>query len=133
MMMTSTVPPEFQPFWDHAASNRLAFPFCEECHRFHWYPLTRCPHCGSARLTWKPVSNEGVLYSWTVIHHAFNRADSARLPYVVALVDVIDAPGVRLVTNIDHDALPPLRAGTKGRLVVDHRNPEESRIAFEPD
>jgi uncharacterized OB-fold protein len=124
---------EFAPFWEHAARDRLAFPQCEDCRRFHWYPLTRCPHCGSPNLAWTTVPDRGLLYSWTLVHHAFRPSDSVRLPYVVALVDVVGAPGVRLVTNMDRDHLPLLAAGLTGRLFTDRRDPDESRIGFVPD
>ena len=40
------------------------------------------------------------MFTWTVVRHPFLREFQSRLPYVVALVEFPDAPGVRLVTNI---------------------------------
>ena len=42
----------------------------------------------------------GTLYSWTEIHHAFDARYSATLPYIVALIEFDDAPGVRLVAKL---------------------------------
>ena len=47
---------------------------------------------------WESVSPLGSLYSWTEVHHRFD--PSGEVPYVVALVEFKDAPGVRLITNL---------------------------------
>ena len=92
--------PEFAAHFEHLAAARLCFPCCADCQRFHWYPMPLCPHCQSSRLSWQQVSGRGTLYSWTEIHHAFDVRYHGPLPYIVALIDVNDAPGVRLVCNL---------------------------------
>ena len=91
---------EFAPHFAHLAAGRLCFPRCADCQRFHWYPMPLCPHCQSSRVNWQQVSGCGTLYSWTEIHHAFDARYKGPLPYIVALIDVSDAPGVRLVCNL---------------------------------
>jgi uncharacterized OB-fold protein len=101
----TTEAPEFAPYWTSLRSGRLAFPWCNDCGRHHWYPMQRCPHCGSAAIEWSQVSGEGTLYSWTVVRHAFSPDYRDKVPYTVALVEFPDAPGVRLVTQLLHDAV----------------------------
>ena len=43
--------------------------------------------------------------------HAFDKSRAGALPYVVALVEFADAPGVRLVTNIVDSQQEGLRIG----------------------
>jgi len=92
--------PDFAPHHADLAAGRLSFPFCQDCRRFHWYPMPRCPHCQSRELEWRAVPSQGALYSWTEIHHAFDARYSGPLPYIVALIEFADAPGVRLVSNL---------------------------------
>ena len=92
--------PDFAPHFTHLAAGRLCFPWCEDCRRFHWYPMPRCPHCQGGRLDWRQVGARGTLFSWTEIHHAFDARYNGPLPYIVALVDISDAAGVRLVTHL---------------------------------
>ena len=133
--MTSTpeVMAEFRPFFEATGRDHLAFPQCEECLRFHWYPLQRCPHCTSAKLGWTRVAKRATLYSWTMIHHPFTEADAARVPYLVGLVDILSAEGVRLVVSIDRQYLPQLVAGLEGALAIEHRPGELDRVEFTPD
>lgn len=91
--------PELQPFWDATARGELAFPRCPGCARWHWYPGPACP-CGTAtEPQWQPVAGTGVIHTFSRVHRAFLPSGSP-VPYVVALVDIDDAPGVRLVTNL---------------------------------
>jgi uncharacterized OB-fold protein len=133
MMSAPDVTPDFRPFFEATGRDHLAFPQCEECLRFHWYPLQRCPHCTSPNLTWTRVARRGSLYSWTMIHHPFTEADAARVPYLVGLVDIAAADGVRLVVSIDRRHLPQLAAGLAGELAIEHRPGELDRVAFTPD
>lgn len=101
--------PEFASYWTQLRSSQLAFPLCDDCGRHHWYPMQRCPHCGSAAIEWMPISGEGTLYSWTVVRHAFSPDYRDKIPYTVALVEFPDAPGIRLVTQLIHDDTVELR------------------------
>lgn len=91
---------QFAPHFVHLAHGQLCFPYCPACARFHWYPMPLCPHCQGAGIEWRQVAPRGTLFSWTEIHHAFDARYAGPLPYIVALIDFADAPGVRLVSNI---------------------------------
>jgi uncharacterized OB-fold protein len=123
---------EFQAYFDRLSAGELAFPICEDCARWHWYPMTLCPHCRSSRLSWRPVHGVGEIWSWTVVRHAFEPDYGDKLPYVVALVCFEDAPGIRLVANIEGISLDELRIGLPVELVrsADGRSP--SRPVFGP-
>ena len=94
-------PQNFEPFFQHLTQGRLAFPRCRSCGRNHWYPMKRCPHCRSAELEWSPVRGDGTVFSWTVVRHPFDPGLADELPYIVALIEFDDAPGVRLVAHLE--------------------------------
>jgi uncharacterized OB-fold protein len=91
---------EFAPFWDAVRQRELQFPWCDACERFHWYPMKRCPFCLRSDYIWRAVDPLGHVYSWTVVRHSFDASLNDVVPYVVALVEFVAVPGVRLVTNI---------------------------------
>jgi len=123
-------PPEFDGFFAALGHRALAFPCCAACGRFHWYPMKRCPHCGSGDIGWQEVGGEGEVFSWTAVRHAFDPAYADRLPYVVALVEFADAPGVRLVTNVAADPAA-LRIGMKVRPAFAAGDAPDA-VAFRP-
>jgi Predicted nucleic-acid-binding protein containing a Zn-ribbon len=83
-----------------AARGELVIPRCEECERFIWYPAAECAECGSSRVRWVPVSGDATLFSWAVVRRAFLPAFAEMVPFVTALVALVEDPAVRLCTYI---------------------------------
>ena len=51
----------------------------------------------------------GTVFSWTVIHRSLTQGFAT--PYTVLLVELIDAPGVRMVGNLVNESSEALHAG----------------------
>ncbi|MBI2727173.1 MAG: OB-fold domain-containing protein [Polaromonas sp.] len=98
---------------------QMALPFCMKCLRFSFYPRPFCPHCWSSSIEMKPVSGEGVVWSYTIVHFAHGGTSGwhARLPYVVALIEL--AENVRMMANIVDCDLELLQVGVA--VEVDYR------------
>lgn len=60
-------------------------------------PAADCPDCGG-ELHAHPVSGRGTVFTYTVNHQPFNPA--VPVPYVVAIVELDEQPGLRLAANI---------------------------------
>ena len=125
-------PPEFAGFWSSLRSNKLSFPRCLACGRFHWYPMKRCPHCFSDRLAWVAVSGQPTLYSWTVVRRAFSPAFKDAVPYVVGLIEFPGAPGVRLITDIVEADPSALVIGMAMTPVFDRQSERMPMVFFRP-
>ena len=93
--------PEFAPFWGACRERRLVVQRCETCGRRNWPPRPACPACGSQDLGWVGVEPTGSLYSWTVVHRSPLPGFAAIAPYVVAVVALADAPGLRMLGRLD--------------------------------
>lgn len=89
-----------QPFWSAAAEHRLVCARCGGCGTFRMPPSPFCHACRSQEVDWVQLGGEGRVYSYTVIRRAVVPMLRDSVPYVVAVVELPDAPGVRLVTNI---------------------------------
>jgi uncharacterized OB-fold protein len=103
-------PPDFElagPFWAGVAEGELRLPRCSACGRFEWYPKEAGPSCAGARYEWTRVPGTGTLFSWTRVERRFlpERGDP---PYVVGLVELDGADGVRLVANLADDVQPQI-------------------------
>src|ERR1700687_2120945 len=83
-----------------AARGELVIPRCGQCERFVWYPAAECPACGSDRVRWVPVSGDATLFSWAVVRRAFLPAFAEMVPFVTALVALVEDPAVRLCTYV---------------------------------
>ena len=102
-----------KPFWDAAREHKLVGACCADCGTFRMPPTPFCPECRSQVIDWRELSGEGVLYSFTIVARAIMPEMADNIPYVPALVDLPDAPGTRLITNVVDAPLNKIEIGAK--------------------
>jgi uncharacterized OB-fold protein len=90
--------PAGRPFWAATVERRFVLPWCASCGRPHWYPREACPFCLDPAIEWREASGHGVVHARSTMPKAAQPLLAARVPYVVALVDLDE--GVRLLTNL---------------------------------
>jgi hypothetical protein len=83
----------------------LVYRACGDCRRATHPPTSRCPHCGGTHTDWKAAAGTGTVYAWTTVTHQVH--PDYPVPYTVVVVQLDDAPEVRLVGRID--GAPALR------------------------
>jgi len=111
------VPPQPLPdpdsvgYWDGLAGGQLVLSRCEDCRAWVHPPLERCRACG-ARTRFEPVSGDGAVAGFIVMHRA-SVPGLGGGPHVIALVDLDDAPGVRLSGRL---VAPPADARVGARV-----------------
>ncbi len=86
-----------RPFWTGGSHGLLLIQRCTRCRRYVHPPTGSCPDC-EGELVAEPVSGEAVVFTFTVNRHAFHPA--VPVPYVVAIVELVEQSDLRLVTNI---------------------------------
>lgn len=86
-----------RPFWTGGADGRLRIAHCRACGRYVHPPRPGCPDCAGA-LEFVAVSGDATLFTYTVAHQQFHPA--VPTPFVIAVVQLAEQPGLRLVTNI---------------------------------
>lgn len=90
-------------FWQGGQSGRLMIQHCSGCDRWFHPPAPVCPQCNSLDVAPKAVSGRGRVATFTVNHQAW--LPELAEPYVVAIVELDDQPGLRLLSNVV--GLPP--------------------------
>lgn len=106
-------------YWDAARRHELRILRCTDCAFFIHYPEPVCPRCGSARVAPQRVSGRGVIYSYTVTHHRGAPGFQDDVPFVVALVELEEQPGLRLITNIRGCGPAEVRIGMPVEVVFE--------------
>ena len=87
-------------FWDAAGDGRLVLQRCASCHLLQYPPDVVCTYCQSDQLDHAELSGRGTLYSFAVVDRAFHPGFVSWLPYVVALVELAEQPGLTILTNV---------------------------------
>ncbi|MEU6685292.1 OB-fold domain-containing protein [Streptomyces sp. NPDC046832] len=96
------------PFWEYAAQGELRVQACAACGEPRFPPRPCCPHCQSFDSEWRPVSGRGRVWSYVVAHPPLLADYAAQAPYNVVVVELDDAPRIRLVGNLVTGAGQPL-------------------------
>jgi uncharacterized OB-fold protein len=89
-----------QPYWDGAARGELVLQRCRSCRRFIHFPEPLCPNCGSTDFAYAPVSGQGTVETFSVIHRSFVAAFAERTPYVIAWIALPEQEGLRAFGNV---------------------------------
>jgi uncharacterized OB-fold protein len=105
------------PFWEGIAAGELRLPRCSRCQRWQWYPDDAGPDCEGATYEWVSVGGGGTVHTMVRVNRSFLPGVRAA-PYVVGLVELDDAPGIRLVSFLADDA----DIGIGDRVVAEFRD-----------
>ncbi|UUU33145.1 OB-fold domain-containing protein [Streptomyces sp. CA-210063] len=99
-MLTPVVDVDGAPFWEYAARGELRVQACADCGELRFPPRPCCPHCRSFATEWRRVSGRGRVWSYVLPHPPLLPDYAEQAPYNVVLVELADAPRIRLVGNL---------------------------------
>lgn len=113
------------PFWTALAGGVLKIQHCDGCGIWLFPTRVRCGSCGS-RPVWNTVSGRGRIWSFTRVHPPVLPAFAPFAPYPVAVVELDEQPGLRMVGNLVFEAgdainsVPPehIRIGLPVQAVI---------------
>lgn len=108
-------------YWEGAARGELLVQRCASCESYQFPPSVLCERCTSREVVPVAVSGRGSIYAFTILRQAFLPDFAENLPYAIALVELDDAPGVRLMTNIVEADVDQLSVGDPLEVVFEPR------------
>ncbi|MEU8539708.1 OB-fold domain-containing protein [Streptomyces sp. NPDC048717] len=117
-MLTPVIDEDGAPFWEYAARGELRVQTCAACTEPRFPPRPCCPHCQSFDSTWRRLSGRGRIWSFVVPHPPLLPDYAAQAPYNAVLVELADAPRVRLAGNVVASPGAPLDSVDPARLRV---------------
>jgi uncharacterized OB-fold protein len=104
---------------------------CVPCGAWVFYPRALCPRCLAPELTWKRVSGEGEVYTFTRTRTPTSPEFDDATPQLMAVIQLVE--GVRLnsvLVDVDPDAI---MVGMKVRPVfVDIEEADRTLLHFAP-
>ena len=99
-------------YWDGLKRGELVVQRCNSCRAFQWGPEWICHKCLSFDMGWEAVEPKGILYSHQRVWHPVHNALQTHGPYVVALVELPHADGIRVIGNLLGDPQQELVIGS---------------------
>jgi uncharacterized protein len=110
------------PFWQGLRDERLVLQRCSACRGWQWGPEWVCHRCRSFDVAYDETEPTGVIYSHQRIWHPVHPALAEQGPYIVVLVELPHAGGVRMVGNLLGDPRQELIIGTPVHGVFEHHD-----------
>ncbi len=107
------------PYWQAARAGQLVVQRCGHCGCSQFPPDLLCRRCQSDNVDFEAVSGAGHVFSFGIYTRTFDPAFPA--PYVLALVELADRPGVRLMTNIVATPAELVRVGLSVEVCFEDR------------
>ncbi|WP_055534492.1 Zn-ribbon domain-containing OB-fold protein [Streptomyces graminilatus] len=120
-MLTPVIDEDGAPFWEYAAQGELRVQACADCAEPRFPPRPCCPHCQSFASEWRPVSGRGRVWSYVVPHPPLLPDYAELAPYNVIVVELADAPRIRLVGNLVTGPDAPLNSLSPDRIRIGAR------------
>jgi uncharacterized OB-fold protein len=99
------------PYWEATRRHEIVCQRCRACGAFQWGPEWICHRCRSFDVGWERVAPRGRIFSWERVWHPVHPALREACPYVVLLVELAEAGGVRMVGNLLGDPRVQVRIG----------------------
>ncbi|MFZ0216712.1 MAG: Zn-ribbon domain-containing OB-fold protein [Candidatus Dormiibacterota bacterium] len=106
--------PDTAPFWEATKEGRLAYQVCRRCGGVVFYPRAHCTHCTSLELDLRTSAGRGAIYTFTVIRQHGHPFFRARVPYVVAFIDLDE--GFRMLAEVASPAPEEVQVGQRVEL-----------------
>jgi len=119
-------------FWEAAARRELHIQRCQSCGTYIHLPRPICRSCHSFDLAGERVSGRGTLYSFSETHKAFHPFFVDRVPYLIAVVELVEQPGLRLHTNLVGIGEPDVRFGMQVEVDFEALDAELTIPVFRP-
>ncbi|MFI8291915.1 Zn-ribbon domain-containing OB-fold protein [Streptomyces sp. NPDC085614] len=119
-MLTPVVDEDGAPFWEYAARGELRVQACAApgCGELRFPPRPCCPHCQSFDSTWRLMSGRGRIWSYVLPHPPLLPDYAAQAPYNAVVVELAEAPRIRLVGNVVTAPDAPLDSVDPARLRI---------------
>lgn len=113
------------PFWQGLAQGVLRVQRCAACGTWQFGGEWLCHRCHAFDPAWVEVAPRGRIFSWERVWHPVHPALKERGPYLVVLVELPHAGGVRMLGNLLGDAMQAVPIGAEVVGVFEHHRDNE--------
>ena len=108
------------PYWEGLRQERLLVQRNPATGLYQWPAQWIAYDTQSFDLEWVEVAPRGLIYSWTRVWHPVHPALKDACPYIVVVVELPHAGGVRMLGNLLGDPLAAVHIGDVVETVFEH-------------
>jgi uncharacterized protein len=119
-------------FWQGANEGRLLILRCNSCGTYIHLPRPVCRSCQSFDLAPAEVSGRGTVYSFTETFRPFHPYFVDKVPYLLATIELVEQPGLMLLSNLVEVSGADARIGTPVEVTYRALSEAQSIPVFRP-
>ena len=97
----------------------IQIQLCDDCGHTQHPPDDLCYACQGANLSFKTCEGTGTVESCALVHHPLHPALKDKIPYVIAIISVDDAPGCNVQGNVVNCPAESVAIGQRVRAVFE--------------
>ena len=116
-----------QGFWEGARNHRLAFQRCQHCGTFAHPPAAFCERChnlAEPSFAFEAVSGRGRIVNWTIMRQAMVAGFEGDVPWVHALIEIDEQPGLLYACALEDGPSDLLKIGAPVQVTFHDVTPE---------
>ena len=121
-----------QPFWDYCKEHELRIQRCTRCGNYRHTPQPCCWECQSFEFEWVKSRGVGEVYTYGIVPHPNHPAVRDIVPFNIAVIQLADCGGVKLVSNLVNVKNEDIKIGMQVELVWEDTTPEVTQYRFQP-
>ena len=118
------------PYWNGLREGRLLVQQCSHCSTWQFGPEWVCHRCHAFDPPFCEIKPSGRIFSWERVWHPSHPCLVGNGPYLVVLVEVPQAGGIRLLGNLLGDPLQKVEIGAAVEGVFERRDEAEAPYAL---
>lgn len=122
--------PETAFWWENCCADRLLIQRCTACGNYQFYPRLNCCGCLAGELEWVEAAGLGTVETFTICRVPVAEAYAADVPYVVAIVRLVEGPA--MMSNIIDCDPATVCSGMTVEVVFESRTEEIKVPQFRP-
>lgn len=115
----------YGPYWEGTRAEKLIVQRNPATGVFQWPPQWIAHDTQTFDLEWAEVAPRGVIYSWTRVWHPIHPALKDAGPYLVVVVELPHAGGIRMLGNLLGDPMQDVVIGSDVEAVFEHHDGAE--------
>ena len=108
--------PNNTPFF---TAGTIQIQFCDDCGHAQHPPDDICYACHGSNLAFAPCPGTGRVESCARVHHPIHPALKDKIPYVIAIISVDDAPGCNVQGNVVGCPAESVHIGQRVRAIFE--------------
>jgi len=110
-----------QGYWQASKEQKLSLQYCDDCQHWQHFPKQHCEHCKNPKLSYKAVSGQGKVATFSIVEKSFVPGFQGTEPYAIAWIELSEQEGLMVFGNILNTDLNSIHIDMPVEVIFENR------------